>query len=202
MTAIATDVAQEHRRAAALRNQQARCAIAEVIRSQQRPRMREMNFVEAEFFRNVAKASRAFIAKKSNLTLIGGIFSNYSEIEPAVVVVIERGDAPGVFPTQRGQIDVGEALAVDVAPQRKGRRGRMGEGQIHPAIFVEVESHSADAFRHLRVPRAERTECSFARVQIDNGRINGCTYGQIDGTVIVDVAERGTVAGGPVEPNL
>ena len=48
-----------------------------------------------------------------------------------------------------GEINALETLAVDVAPQADAGRARVGEGEIHPAIFVEVEGDDADGGREI-----------------------------------------------------
>src|SRR4029077_13271443 len=72
-------------------------------------------------------------------------FADCNEIEPAVIVVVDRGKSPATLPTQIGQRSALQALAFDVAPQGNSRRTGVGESEVHPAVFVKIESDDADS---------------------------------------------------------
>ena len=54
-----------------------------------------------------------------------------------------------MLPIEIGKFDALKAFAFDVAPEADAGRACVGEGEIHPAVFVEVESDDADGGREI-----------------------------------------------------
>ena len=66
----------------------------------------------------------------------------------------------------------------------------MREGQIHPAVFIEVESHYAHRRWQLllvEIDGAERPEFPFARIEIDRSSRLTARDDEVNGAVIVEI---------------
>ena len=66
-----------------------------------------------------------------------------SQIDPAVVVVVEGNNAVGPVPIVFRQWNPLEGLALIVAPKGDRIQTPMREREVHPAIMVEVERRNA-----------------------------------------------------------
>src|SRR5205823_2607024 len=72
----------------------------------------------------------------------------------AVVVVIERGHAPGSTPIFDWELNLLHASAVRVAPECDRRRAIVGQSHIHPSILVKIQSYGCvDWWQLGEVPR-------------------------------------------------
>ena len=159
-------VFQEERCVAELRNDEIGVAVAGEIRDGDGARLREFDGIEMHFFGDVGPAFCAEIAEQAEFAAAAG-FAGGDEIEPAVVVVIDGGNSPAALPAEIRKRDALEMLAVDVAPEADAGRACVRESEIHPAIFVEVESDDADGGRQIfffEIDCGERSEFSFARI--------------------------------------
>ncbi len=129
-----------------------------------------------------------------------GGFACGDEIEPAVVVVVECGDALALLPIQIGEFDALEALAFDVAPEADAGRACVREGDIHPAIFVEVEGDDADGGREIFFFEVdgggERSEFAFAGIDVDGGAGLSARDDEIDSAIVVEIGGGKARAGG------
>src|SRR5258707_10885560 len=95
-------------------------------------------------------------------------FAGRNQIEPAVVVVVERSNPPAALPAQLRESNALQPLAFHISPQADTRRARMRERQIHPAVFIEIESHHADGWRQLlfaEIDAGERGKFPFAGIE-------------------------------------
>src|ERR1700723_2894400 len=71
----------------------------------------------------------------------------------------------------------------------------MSEGQVHPAIVIEVENSDAETKSRRRDrPRLLRMELPFSRV-LENRRRLGTSDNDVDGAVIVIVSANSTGCG-------
>src|SRR5258707_14915772 len=93
--------------------------------------------------RDISKAGSSEIAQQADFAAGGG-FTNSDEIEPAGIVVVDRGKSPAALPAESRECDTLEALALGGAPQADARRAGGWEGQVHPAVFTEIECGDAD----------------------------------------------------------
>ena len=145
-----------------------------------------MNLVEANIGGDILEAIRPEIAEEPNFALAIFRLADGDEINPAVVVVVEGGNAPRVNPVRDRQRD-GLELPVIVAPQSDGRRSRMGEGEIHPTIVIEVENRDAETEGwHWSRPRLHRIELPIPWVLKKRGRFR-TSDNDIDCAIVVKV---------------
>src|ERR1700722_18012 len=120
-------------------------------------------------------------------------------IEPAVVVVVDGGETPAALPAEIGEGDALETFAVDIAPEADAGSARVREGEIHPAVLVEIEGHDADSGREIfffEIDRGQRSEFSFARIEIDGCAVGAAGKNKIDGAVVVEIGGDQAGAGG------
>src|SRR5579864_7781286 len=118
------------------------------------------------FFCDVGPTFCADIAEQAEFATIAG-FSYGDEIDPPVIVVIDRGNSPSALPAKISKRDTLEMFAINVAPKADTRCARVRERQVHPAVFVEIESNHADRGRKIfffEIDRGERSEFSFTRI--------------------------------------
>src|SRR5579872_1388544 len=118
------------------------------------------------FLGDVGPAFCAEIAEQPQFGARAG-FTHSDEIEPAVIVIIDGGDAPSSLPAEIRKRDALEMFAINVAPKADTRCARVRESEIHPTVFVEVESDDADGGRQilfLEVDYRKRSEFSFAGI--------------------------------------
>src|SRR6266576_5325883 len=104
-----------------------------------------------------------------NLTTGAGLAES-DEIEPTVVVVIDGGDPKAVIPTQVRQLYALETFAFDVPPQADAGSACVGESQIHPAIFIEIERDDSDRWWKIffsEVDSRKRRKFAFPGIQIN-----------------------------------
>ncbi len=72
----------------------------------------------------------------------------------------------------------------------------MGESQVHPAVFIEIERHnSSGGQRHVRGrfcgPWRSGAKCAFALIDEGDGRLLPAGDDEVDGAVVVQIgAER------------
>ncbi len=143
---VASVVAEEDGRAVESGDEQVGVAIAVSVEGDDGARSRRQGFGEGEFFAHVFEGAVAFVSEDAQFDAFGG-FDDGGEIDPAVVVNVDGRDAPGSGCVGEGQGDAFEALAVDVPPQRDAGRSGVGDSDVHPAIFVEVEDGEAYGWR-------------------------------------------------------
>ena len=99
MILVRTDILQYHRRPCRLRHHHIRAAIALKIRHRQRSWLVQFQAVQLQFFRNVAPARIAAITQYANLTATR-TFTDRHQIQPTVIVVIDRRDTPTLLPAK------------------------------------------------------------------------------------------------------
>ena len=81
-------------------------------------------------------------------------------------------------------------LSVNIAPEADARRAGMRESEIHPAVFVEIESDDTDGGRKIfffEVDRGERREFSFAGIQINRSAVEASSKNKIDGAIVIEI---------------
>src|SRR5579884_335973 len=121
-----------------------------------------------------------------NLRAVIGI-ADRSQVNPTVIVVIECGETPGVFPVHFWELHLLKLLAIDIAPERHARLFVVRKGHVHPTVLVEVERHYAvRVLRHLILPRLESGKGALARVR-KNRRRRKRSYNKINGPIVVDI---------------
>src|ERR1700722_11426649 len=67
-------------------------------------------------------------------------FADGDEIDPAVVVVVDGSDAVGAGPVYFRKWDLLETFRLLVLPEGDARLAPVGEGEVHPAIMIEIEN--------------------------------------------------------------
>ena len=164
---------EEDGRKIILGDEQIQGAIAVAIESDHRARIVEHDFVEAGFGSDVAKAGRAFVAKQHDAAFAGESFADGDEIDPAVIVVIESGDAPGAHANSRsGSATRSNDLPSYVAPQAQARRRPVREGEVHPAVFIEIErDDTGGGCGHVVGPRSGGAKGAFALIHEERREI-------------------------------
>src|SRR5467141_1760676 len=121
-----------------------------------------------------------------------------SEIAPAVIVVVDRGKSPAALPAEIRECDTLEALALDVAPQADSRRAGVCEGQVHPAVFIEIECDDADGRWKIflcEIDAGQRRKFPFTRVQVDRRALATAGKNEIDSAIIVEIGSDEAGAG-------
>src|SRR5258708_6886315 len=116
--------------------------------------------------RNIFEAGRAEIPQEAQFAAGAG-FTDGNEIEPAIVVIIERRESPTALPTEIRQLEAFEPLAFNIAPQADARRSGVGESEVHPAVFIEIERDHTDGGRKIffcEVDAGQRREFPLARI--------------------------------------
>ena len=114
---VAAFVAEQNGGAMILRDQQIGGSVVVVVSGDDGARIFELNFVEADIGGDVFPSVGAEIAEEPDFAFAVFCFADGGKIDPAVVVVIEGGDAEGADPVRRGKRDSIEILALIVAPE-------------------------------------------------------------------------------------
>src|SRR5208283_3738249 len=117
-------------------------------------------------------------------------FAHGRKIEPAIIIEIERGEAPALFPAEVGEWHAFELLALDVSPQGESRRTAVRKRQIHPAVFVEIKGNDANGGRQIffrKIDPRERLELTFAWIQQNGGALRPTGNDKINGAIVVEV---------------
>lgn len=65
----------------------------------------------------------------------------------------------------------------------------MADGDIHPAIFVEIENGDSRSRRELRIVYRLGRIFAFARIHIEQRRRTTPRHGDVDGAIIVEIGE-------------
>src|SRR5262249_10571050 len=148
---IGAVVGEENRRRVELRDDQVGGAVAVDVRGDEAARGVELKGVEAESRADVVEGAVAAIAQHTELRARGSVDED-NEIDPAVVIDVDGGDAPAARSIREGKIDALEAAAGvvgcgDVAPEGDAGSAVVRDGDVHPAVFVEVEDGDAGGGR-------------------------------------------------------
>ncbi len=115
---IAAFIAQQHRWPVILRDEQVSGAVVVVVAGDDGARIFQLNLVETNVGGDVLEAVRSEIAEEANFALAVFRFADGDEVDPAVVVVVEGGDAVGPEPSWFREVSLARRLAVVVAPER------------------------------------------------------------------------------------
>src|SRR5579862_4016505 len=126
-----------------LRDEQVSSAVVVVVTGNDGSRIFELNLIEADVSGDIFEAIGPEVAEKAHFSFFFFGFAYGDEVDPAVVVVVEGGDAVGADPVGFGESYLLESLAVIVAPEGQGRGTIMRKREVHPAIVVEVERHNS-----------------------------------------------------------
>ncbi len=151
-----------------LRDQQIGSAVVVVIAGNDRSRMFEMNLVEADVGSDIFESIGTKIAKQFDLALTIFVFADRHQIDPAIFVVIQGGNAVGTDPIPLGKFDAIKAFAMIVAPETNSGRVQVCECQVHPAVMIEVKNCHACCLRwHGRGPEFTSNKLPLSRVLIN-----------------------------------
>ena len=104
-----------------LRDEQIGRAVAVVVASDDGARIFQLNLVEADVGGDVFESVGPEIAEEADFAFTVGCFADRYQVDPAVVVVVEGGDATSASPIRLGKLDLLEALSLTVAPKRNCR---------------------------------------------------------------------------------
>ena len=97
--------------------QQVSGAIGIVVSGDDRARIFLAESCQPDVGGDVLNPSRPKIAEKPDFALAIFCFADGDEVNPAVIVVVEGGNAPGASPIGLGKFDLLEALLVVVPPE-------------------------------------------------------------------------------------
>ena len=185
--AVSALIAQQAHRAAVLRHQQVGVAVAIVVGGDQRPWTLELHLSQRHLRGYILKTFRPQVAQQANLRFLARL-THCNQVQPTVVVIVKRGHAPAAHPTHRRQSYHVKPPALDVAPQTQSRLAPMSEGQVHPAVLIEVKDRHADCGRrHGRRPEFKRRKFPLARVGKDGGSIPQAGQQQVNRAIVVEV---------------
>src|SRR5712664_912115 len=148
--------------------------------------------------RDIRETGSAEIAQQADFAAGAG-FADCNEIEPAIIVVVDGGKSPAALPAQIRQWDTLETLAFDVAPEANARCAGVREGEVHPAVFIEIERDDADSGWKIffcEIDAGQRRKLSFARIQVDRCALAAARKNEIDGAIVVEVGSDEAGAGG------
>ncbi len=95
---VAAFVAQQNRGAVVLRDEQIDGAIVVVVAGDDGARIFQLNFVEPDIGGDIFESVGAEVAEEPDLAFAVFGFADGDEVDPAVVVVVEGGDAEGTDP--------------------------------------------------------------------------------------------------------
>src|ERR1700730_5859142 len=129
------------------------------------------------------------IAQEPNFAAVAG-FACGDEVKPAVVIVIDRRNPPTALPGEIGKRDAHEFSSVHITPQADAGRSCVGEGEVHPAVFIKVKSDHANGrgkIFYYEIDRGKRSEFAFARIQINGGAFGTAGENKINSAIIVEV---------------
>ena len=87
-----------------LRDQQVGGAVAVVVSSDDGARIFELNLVQADIGSDVFESIRPEIAEEADFAFAVCGFAYRDQVNPAVIVVVERGDAPAADPVRYGKL--------------------------------------------------------------------------------------------------
>ncbi len=189
VVAVASVVSQQQRRAGACGYDEVRIAVMIHIGSDDRTRVRRGDLIQLHLRRHVLEAGRACVAEHSYLRPPRRLH-DHREVNPPIVVDVDRRDTPGANDVMKRQKHPLEPSSIDVLPQRDRWRRRMGHGNVHPAILVEIKGGQPHCRCEILLRKQRRRQkSSFPRIHIKGDTIFLARYGDIDGPVIVQVRE-------------
>src|SRR5208282_1422690 len=136
---IAAFVAEQHGGAVILRDQKIDGTVVVVVAGNDGARLFELNLVESDVGGDVLPSVGSKITEEADFAFAVFRLADSDEIDPAVVVVVDGGDAVGANPVWRRNVDLLKALAVIIAPQRETWTGAVRKGQVHPTVVIEVK---------------------------------------------------------------
>ena len=138
--------------------------------------MHQLYLVKLHLGRHILKARRTQISQRAQLRPVSR-FNRGHQVEPSVVVEIDRSDSPTCGQVLYRQRDAFKALALHIAPQRNAWAAGVGESYIHPPILIEIEHHCSHRRRQAGLGiKRRRLELAFARVGKEGGRCAGTRY--------------------------
>src|SRR5512146_1839396 len=105
----------------------------------------ESNVAQPDIIRHVSESTFTQVAQNVNLGSLGGL-DDGNQVNPAVVIHINSGNAPPAFRFQR-QRNTLELLPVDVFPQSDSGSTCVRYRNIHPSIFIEIKNNNAGSGR-------------------------------------------------------
>ena len=181
-----------------MRDDQIGGAIAIEVGNGDGARLVQLHRVELHVFRHIGPTRRAEVPQEAEFTTTVRL-TRGNKIEPAVVVIIKRRNAPAARPAEIGKRYAHELLAIYVPPETHAGRAGVCKRHVHPAVFVEVKNGDADSRRKillLEINSRQRSEFSFSRVQVDGRAVLPSGDNEINGAVVVEVAGHNACARG------
>ena len=95
---VATFVVEQHGGTVVLRDQKINGTVIVVVAGDNGSRLFELNFVESGFGGDIFEAVGAEVAEEADFSLAVFCFADGDEIDPAVIVIVDGGDAVGADP--------------------------------------------------------------------------------------------------------
>ena len=173
MILVRAHVAQQHRRRVHLRHDQIGGAVAIHIGGNQAARRCQLNRIEPERMAHIFKAAVAAIAQHAHLRSGAG-FDNRRQIDPSVVIDVDRRHAPAAQRAMQRQLNALESPAhvirsCHIAPQRESRRAACVTAiSIQPSLLKSRTAMPAVGGSFDARDREElRGIFAFARIHVD-----------------------------------
>src|SRR5438270_975448 len=121
-----------------LSHEQIWAAVAINISRDQGPRRIQLDGIKADFSSYIFEPVPAQVTEQPDFSVSSFCFADGCQINPAIIVIIQRSQSPGSSPIFDWELHLLHALAIQVAPQRNARNPIMVERHIDPAILPEV----------------------------------------------------------------
>src|SRR6185437_8225425 len=138
---------------------------------------------------------RPEVAEETDFTFTLFRFSYRDEVDRAVVVVVERGHAPGANPTLHGKRHRFKTLPLPIAPERDPSTTPLRKSKVHPTIVIKVQNGNARGRRGESArPHIAHEELAFARIGKDGRRLAPSRQDDVHGAIIVIVGAQGAHA--------
>src|SRR5215467_4082676 len=117
MVAIAAIVMQQDCRSLGLGDEQVRAAVTIKVRSNQGTRISQLDRIEANLDSYILEAVLAYVAKEPDFFTSILCFTYGCQINPAVIVIVERSHAPGTPPVLDWKLNLLHAMPFYIAPE-------------------------------------------------------------------------------------
>ena len=153
MILVATHIAEQDWRRVELGDDEVGRGVAINVGGDQSTRGLELDLIKAEGVADIFQGAIAAIAEDAELGAGGG-FDNCGQVDPAIVVDVDGSEPPTAKGVFEGELHTLEATAYlsggcNVTPQGQAGGGGVGDGDVHPTVFVVVEDGDADGGRQF-----------------------------------------------------
>src|SRR5260370_20361407 len=163
---MAAIIVQQDCRTVRVSQKQVCAAITIKVCCEQSARRAQFYGAQTDFGGYVFESVLTHVAEQPDFSASIFCFTDGCQIDPAIIVVIQRSQSPGSPPIFDWKLDLLHALAVHVAPQGNPWRAIVGQSHVHPAILVKVQSNGCRDWWQLgQIPHWGSAPFAFARIQ-------------------------------------